>query len=43
MFIKEDGIYVPILVKKFSLMEELKDVINVPSIVESLQFIKVLL
>jgi hypothetical protein len=37
----EDGIYMPIMVRRFSLVEEFADIINIPAIVESLVIVKV--
>ncbi|KAL0582428.1 hypothetical protein ABG067_007717, partial [Albugo candida] len=41
MTLVEDGIYLPVLVKKFKLVEGIEDMVNVPAIAESLYFVKV--
>ncbi len=38
-----DGIYIPIVFERFSLVEEIYQLINLPSIAESLYFVKVLI
>lgn len=40
MKIKEDGVYIPLLVKRLWLMEEVENAMNVPSLVEALMFVK---
>ncbi|KAI8047048.1 uncharacterized protein B0P05DRAFT_567014 [Gilbertella persicaria] len=40
MRIKEQGLYMPMMIKKFSLIEEVEDAVNIPAMVESLMFAK---
>lgn len=40
MIIIEEGMYMPIMVKKFMLMQEIEDALNIPAMVESLMFVK---
>lgn len=41
MKLYEDGIYMTAMIKRFWLVEEVEQLINVPSIVEALYFVKV--
>lgn len=41
MKIKEEGIYIPVMVKRFFLVEDLENAVNIPAIVESFFFVKV--
>lgn len=41
MKIIEEGMYMSITVKKFMLMQEIEDALNIPAMVESLMFVKV--
>jgi hypothetical protein len=43
MTLVADGIYLPLMVKCFSLVEDAHDLIHIPSIVESFSFVKVLI
>lgn len=40
MKIVEDGIYMPFIIKKISLMEDVKDAVNIPAMTECLMFVK---
>lgn len=36
--IKEEGLYMPMMIKKLSLMKEVEDAVHIPAMVESLMF-----
>ncbi|KAI8985053.1 hypothetical protein BDB01DRAFT_721676, partial [Pilobolus umbonatus] len=42
MEIKGDGIYISVMIKRFWLVEEVENAVNIPAIVDSLLFVKVL-
>lgn len=41
MRINQEGLYMPMMIKRFSLMEGIEDAVNIPAMVESLMFVKV--
>lgn len=41
MTIIDEGLYVPVTLKRFRLIESIEDAVNVPAMVESFMFVKV--
>jgi hypothetical protein len=41
MTLVEDGLYIPLCIRKFKLVEGVKDILNIVDIVECLTYVKV--